>query len=65
MATLASPVVFLGCVPPPQTFTRPLQCVVGGGGSGWGGRSHAWLHCIHRRWVQVPAQGPGSGLNGK
>ena len=36
MATLASPVVFLGCVPPPQTFTRPLQCVVGGGGSGWG-----------------------------
>lgn len=36
MAALASPVVFLGCVPPPQTFsTHPLQCVVGR--RGWGG----------------------------
>lgn len=37
MAALASPVVFLGCVPPPQTFsTHLLQCVVGGRGCGGG-----------------------------
>lgn len=44
MAALASPVVFLGCVLPPQTFsTHLLQCVVGR--RGWGGGCNPMIGC--------------------